>query len=397
MRCFILALLLLFGVPGVTSAQGIRVVQGAVRDNHDMPMVGVNICTPSGEVVCTTGEDGQFMAKIRSSIQYLEVKVEAFKPRTVEVDGSFLLFRLEVDQSYYAAIEARRQAELEAQRRREAEMKARQRDSLRQLEIHRRDSLRNVVEARRIAREAYMRDSIAAVKQRETFLRDSIAAARTRQLHLEEALMAQREDSLSALRAAQKRERHNENRAKSEADNKRFRNKGFVYSFEFGVIPQSRKGEIIYTNLGYQSYNGLTPIEVNFMAGYRFSNWVALNLGAGFLYNTVDLTGNGDTFSEEIYGEVDFKKYDIPLFVNGRFYLCRGKVQPMINLSAGVYAVTNILLLEAGAGLNLRLGRRGNLYFIVSAKSAPWINFQGKAYNGYKASISPYFNLGITL
>uniref|UniRef100_UPI0040572A14 hypothetical protein n=1 Tax=Alistipes sp. TaxID=1872444 RepID=UPI0040572A14 len=397
MRRLLLVLLLLYGVAGVASAQGVRVVQGAVRDPRDMPMVGVDICTPSGEVVCTTGEDGQFMAKIRSSIQYLVVRIETYKTRTVEVDGSFLLFRMEIDEAYYAALEARRQAELEEQRRRQAELEAHRRDSLRQIEIHRRDSLRSVVEARRAAREAFLRDSIAAVRQRENFLRDSIAAARARQQQLEEKLVRQREDSLSALAAAKKRERRDGVRAKSDADNKRFRNKGFITSLEFAFIPQSKKGQIIYTNLGYQSYNGLNPIEVNFMAGYRFSNWVALNLGVGFLYNTVDLISNGDTFSEEVYGEVDFKKYDIPLFVNGRFYLRRGKVQPIITLSAGIYTATSTFLMEAGAGLNLRLERRGNLYFVISAKSAPWINFQAEAYNGYKAPISPNFSLGITL
>ena len=181
----------------------------------------------------------------------------------------------------------------------------------------------------------------------------------------------------------------------TEAYNTKYRNKGFVHSLEFSYLPQPNvSGRIIYTNLGYRDYGNLHPLQIDYLFGYRFNNSYMLNFGVGILAHTVNLTACGDTF---IYDNVDYLPFDIPVFANFRATLTRGKVQPIVVVSAGLYTLTPVFLIEVGVGVNYRISKRSNVYFTISANSTPWYQFDEMEYKSYTTVFSPGFKIGFTL
>lgn len=131
-------------------------------------------------------------------------------------------------------------------------------------------------------------------------------------------------------------------------------------------------GDVIYKNLGYREYGSFHPIEATYTIGYRFSNWVSVGLGAGVSYNLVNLCTYGDVFDPIYKGADKFTPINIPIFLNTKFYMFRGKYQPMLSVSGGVYAPNLELLADVGVGCNLRLSKRGNMYFLASLRTTPY-------------------------
>ena len=258
-----------------------------------------------------------------------------------------------------------------------------------------------VVRAKQAAERQRYADSMAVVRAEQAASRQAAAALnaatqaeqlKARQQAADEAarLKAERAAALAAERKAKRAQINNEY-------NEKYRNRGVINSIEFSYLPQSSVyGDVIYTNLGHRQYGNLHPVEFDYMIGYRFSNYFALNLGIGVMLNGVNLASCGDTFSS-VYGDVKYKSLNIPLFANVRTYLSRGKVQPMIMMSLGAYTASGTFLFDIGAGLNFRLSKRSNFYFTISAKTTPWPVFYNQRYYGYKAVFAPSFKIGITL
>ena len=55
--------------------------------------------------------------------------------------------------------------------------------------------------------------------------------------------------------------------------------------------------------------------------------------------------------------------------------MSRGKCQPMLSVSGGVYAPNLEMLADVGVGCNLRLSKRGNMYFLASVRTTPYGSF----------------------
>lgn len=338
MRRYILILCMLL-TSFIASAQDVRTVYGCVYDDKGRPMQGAVIrCNKN--VVFVTEADGQFEFETSVYARTFNITKDEYLAETIEIDGSFHIVRMRFDPQIIAEREeAKRRAAEEARLAAERE-------------------------AARIAEE------------------QAAEAARVKAERLAE------KERIAAERKAEKLQIYEEY-------NTKYRNKGVVNSIEFSYTPQtSVSGQVIYTNLGYRKYGNLHPFEVDYLIGYRFNNHIMLNVGVGAMINAVDLSACGDTF---IYGDIDYKSFDIPVFANMRATLSRGKVQPIIVLSAGAYTMSTTFLFEAGLGLNFRLSKRSNIYFTISAKSTPWPLFDGMEYELYSTAISPGFKIGFTL
>ena len=316
-------------------AQDYREVQGRVIDQDGHPVADARVVC-NAECVCVTGADGLFNFRTTIYSRDIEVNVAGFITRRVDIDGSFLTVRLQKDLTYYVKLAAKQKAEEKA--RIAAEKDARS------------------AEEKRIAEEA------ARIKAEENA--KLTAERKAKQLQL------------------------------TEAYNKKYRNKGFVHSLECSYLPQPNvSGHVIYTNLGHRDYGNLHPVQLDYRFGYRFNNSFMLNLGVGILVHTVNLTACGDTF---IYGNVDYRPFDIPVFANFRATLTRGKVQPIVVVSAGVYTLSPTFLIEVGVGVNYRISKRSNVYFTLSANSTPWVSIDYPYCNEFTV-FSPGFKIGFTL
>lgn len=159
----------------------------------------------------------------------------------------------------------------------------------------------------------------------------------------------------------------------------KYNNRGVINSLEFKYSFSHTPGQIVYKNLGVQNYKSLYPLEFNYLLGFRFSNWFSLSLGSGVTYETVDLRNSGDEFATYYYENqideiVNYSNLLIPAFVNSKIYLSRGKYQPMLSVSAGLYLAPKVkcmALFDFGAGLNYRINSLLNCYMIVGAGTTP--------------------------
>lgn len=191
--------------------------------------------------------------------------------------------------------------------------------------------------------------------------------------------------------------------------NKNYKNKGLVHTLELAYGYQLAHGDVVYKNLGYREYGNLHPVELNYTLAYRFNNFVSVGIGTGLQYQIVNLCTYGDVFSPSYDGYEDFTPFNVPLFLNTKLYLTRGKFQPIVSLSGGIYLPNCEGLCDIGIGANLRLNRNANMYFLLSCRPTPYGDF--REYSGQegiasrpaffmyytKVAWAPSFKIGFTL
>ena len=89
-------------------AQNERVIKGSVYNENREPIAGA-ILQASGNSF-ETKSDGSFMITVPSNTIEITASAEGYLPLTLEIDGSYMVFDLEVDKKYRAAKEKERQA-----------------------------------------------------------------------------------------------------------------------------------------------------------------------------------------------------------------------------------------------------------------------------------------------
>jgi hypothetical protein len=117
-------------------------------------------------------------------------------------------------------------------------------------------------------------------------------------------------------------------------------------------------------------------------------------------YNLVNLCTYGDLFDPMYQGADKFTPINIPIFLNTTVYMSRGKCQPMFSVSGGVYAPNLEVLADVGIGCNLRLSKKGNMYFLASIRTTPYGFFvENSLSDSYYFSDfvwTPSFKIGFT-
>ena len=394
-------LVLLCAISSLTAlAQSGRFVNGVVFDENDSPMAGVKVVAKGGAEQVVTGPDGQFKMTVSAYTKYLEAYNEGYLMQSAEIDGSYIVFRMKIDKKYAERKAAEEKAATEA-----AEAKAK-------AEEEARIAAEKAAEAKRVAEEkaaaakakAEEQARIEAEKKAEAERLAAQKKAEAERIAAQKAAEAKRIAEEKAAAAKAKAEEKAKKIAKrkevDKAYNAKYRNKGLVHSFELSYGYQLGKGDVIYKNLGLREYGSFHPIEATYTIGYRFCNWVSLGLGAGVSYNLVNLCTYGDVFDPMYEGAEKFTPINIPIFLNTKFYMFRGKCQPMLSVSGGVYAPNLELLADVGIGCNLRLSKRGNMYFLASIRSTPYgffvENSLSDSYYFLDFVWTPSFKIGFT-
>lgn len=107
MKRFILSVICVMAATAAIAQNG-RVIKGAVYNENSEPIAGATIQARGNSF--ETKSDGSFMITVPSNTIEVTASAEGYLPLTLEFDGSFMVFDLEVDKKYRAAKEKERQA-----------------------------------------------------------------------------------------------------------------------------------------------------------------------------------------------------------------------------------------------------------------------------------------------
>lgn len=376
-------LVLLCAISSLTAlAQSGRFVNGVVFDENDSPMAGVKVVAKGGAEQFVTGSDGQFNMTVSAYTKYLEAYAEGYLTQSAEIDGSYIVFRMKIDKKYAEQKVAAEKAAKEA-----AIAKAKAEEQAR-------------IEAEKKAAADAVAKAKAEEQARVAAEKEAAAKAKAEEQARIEAEKKAEAERMAAQKAAAKAKRIAQRNEIDKAYNAKYRNRGLVHSFELSYGYQSGKEDVIYKNLGYREYGNFHPIEATYTIGYRFCNWVSLGLGAGVAYNLVNLCTYGDLFDPMYQGADKFTPINIPIFLNTTVYMSRGKCQPMFSVSGGIYAPNLEVLADVGIGCNLRLSKKGNMYFLASIRTTPYGFFvENSLSDSYYFSDfvwTPSFKIGFT-
>lgn len=107
MKRFILSVICVM-VATAAIAQNERVIKGSVYNENSEPIAGATLQASGNSF--ETKSDGSFMITVPSNTIEITASAEGYLPLTLEIDGSYMVFDLEVDKKYRAAKEKERQA-----------------------------------------------------------------------------------------------------------------------------------------------------------------------------------------------------------------------------------------------------------------------------------------------
>lgn len=108
-------------------AQSTRLVKGVVLDSDNNPLSGATVSDAYNSIV--VDKTGKFELSVDMNTRYIKACLVGYEEQTMEIDGSFLIFNLNIDKKYASEIakaekEAANKAKLEEQQRLEAEKQA---------------------------------------------------------------------------------------------------------------------------------------------------------------------------------------------------------------------------------------------------------------------------------
>ena len=386
------------------SAQNNRVVRGVVFDDSRKPMEGVVILADMSGEKTKTLRDGTFQMSIPQFSKKITASLDGFISHSLEVDGSYLVFTLKVDKDYEKRLAAQRQlrekevADSLAQLKKVAQKAEKERlkaDAARQKEVS--DSLALLKKAAQkaekerqdayAARQKEVSDSLALLKKTaqvaekerwyaETSRKKSVRRAEAEREDMERLRAEFVRDSIADLEAKRVREAKKTARknATTEYDRK-YRNHGLVNTFELSYGYQLYVWSAVFQNSGKRKYGDLSPLQATWSIGYSFGYIGSLSVGAGILYDARTPLVEGDSLIPE-YGDFKEHRLDVPVFLNGKIYMTRTGVQPMLSVSGGIYAISHIPLVDVGLGVNFRAGNRCSAYLLADFDFTPWPLFE---------------------
>ena len=84
----------------VAMAQDGRMVRGVVLDTNNKPLQNATITAIGAEESFKSGKDGSFIFSVPTYVREVEVSMEGYISAKLEIDGSYLIFKLKVDTEY---------------------------------------------------------------------------------------------------------------------------------------------------------------------------------------------------------------------------------------------------------------------------------------------------------
>ena len=217
-------------------AQGTRPVRGIVFDSDGIPMSGVTLTAVGSTDSKLSGADGTFEMMVSPYTKLIEASKEGFISARAEVDGSYLVFKLQVDKKYAEnKAKAEEEARLAAQKAAEAEQAriAAEKAAAEKAEQERlaAEEKKRIEEEKRIAAEK------AAAEKAE---RERLAAEEKKRIEEEKRIAAEKA-------AAEKAERERlaaEEKARIEAEKKRLAEEKARLAEEKRLALEKAKAEV---------------------------------------------------------------------------------------------------------------------------------------------------------
>ena len=374
------------------AAQGTRPVRGVVFDSDGTPMPNVTLTAVGTTDSKQSGADGTFEMMVSPYTKLIEASKEGFISARAEVDGSYLVFKLQVDKKYAenkakAEEEARLAAEkaAEAEQARIAAEKAaaekaeRERlaaEEKKRLEEEKRiaaekaaaekaerdriaaEERKRIEEEKRIAAEKAAaekaeRERLAAEEKKrieeekriaaekaaaEKAERERIAAEEKKRIEEEKRIAAEKAAAEKAERqriAAEEKSKQSAVKASKEDDGSRLAKQEEAKAKKQENIAKWKEaklrgyGSIIDAAWAIDLSNLMMGGGVNYIGGYHFNNCIYLGLGTG-----VNLT---QTWERRFIDEVDLSSnlINIPVYAYLRTNFIDRRCSPFFAISAG--------------------------------------------------------------
>ena len=374
------------------AAQGTRPVRGVVFDSDGTPMPNVTLTAVGSTDSKQSGADGTFEMMVSPYTKLIEASKEGFISARAEVDGSYLVFKLQVDKKYAenkakAEEEARLAAEkaAEAEQARIAAEKAaaekaeRERlaaEERKRLEEEKRiavekaaaekaererlaaEERKRIEEEKRIAAEKAAaekaeRERLAAEEKKrieeekriaaekaaaEKAERERLAAEEKKRIEEEKRIAAEKAAAEKAERqriAAEEKSKQSAVKASKEDDSSRLAKQEEAKAKKQENIAKWKEaklrgyGSIIDAAWAIDLSNLMMGGGVNYIGGYHFNNCIYLGLGTG-----VNLT---QTWERRFIDEVDLSSnlINIPVYAYLRTNFIDRRCSPFFAISAG--------------------------------------------------------------
>ena len=364
------------------AAQGTRPVRGVVFDSDGTPMPNVTLTAIGSTDSKQSGADGTFEMMVSPYTKLIEASKEGFISARAEVDGSYLVFKLQVDKKYAEnKAKAEEEARLAAEKAAEAEQAriAAEKAAAEKAERERlaAEEKKCLEEEKRIAAEK------AAAEKAE---RERLAAEERKRIEEEKRIAAEKAAAEKAERqriAAEEKSRQSAVKASKEDDGSRLAKQEEAKAKKQENIAKWKEaklrgyGSIIDAAWAIDLSNLMMGGGVNYIGGYHFNNCIYLGLGTG-----VNLT---QTWERRFIDEVDLSSnlINIPVYAYLRTNFIDRRCSPFFAISAGysfstkrnftmpfnqhVKYRTSGILINPQLGVNFRTTKKSSVYLAVGA------------------------------
>ena len=393
------------------AAQGTRPVRGVVFDSDGTPMPNVTLTAVGSTDSKQSGADGTFEMMVSPYTKLIEASKEGFISARAEVDGSYLVFKLQVDKKYAenkakaeeeARLAAKKAAEAEQARiaaeKAAAEKAERERlaaEERKRLEEEKRIAVEKAAaekaererlaaeERKRIEEEKRIAAEKAAAEKAE---RERLAAEEKKRIEEEKRIAAEKAAAEKAERqriAAEEKSKQSAVKASKEDDSSRLAKQEEAKAKKQENIAKWKEaklrgyGSIIDAAWGIDLSNLMMGGGVNYIGGYHFNNCIYLGLGTG-----INLT---QTWERRFIDEVDLSSnlINIPVYAYLRTNFIDRRCSPFFAISAGysfstkrnftmpfnqhVKYRTSGILVNPQLGVNFRTTKKSSVYLAVGA------------------------------
>lgn len=383
------------------AAQATRPVRGVVFDNNGIPMSGVTLTAVGSTDSKLSGTDGTFEMMVSPYTKLIEASKEGFISARAEVDGSYLVFKLQVDKKYAEnKAKAEEEARLAAQKAEEAEQAriAAEKAAAEKAEQERlaAEERKRIEEERRIAAEK----AAAEKAERERLAAEEKARieAEKKRIAEEKARLAEEKRlALEKAKAEVKAIKSGEDDAIRQAQLEQERQKALAQQAllqekaQKAEAKKARAEEWKQASLkGYRSmvefafmmdFDLMPSYNLHYIGGYQINNYLYVGAGVGVCLHESAFGDNAiaEWSQEPQEGTLPLQTVNVPVFAYFRANFINRRCTPYFAVAAGYrfstkhyfnmpwdnqseYYSTSGLLINPQLGVNLRMTKRADVY-----------------------------------
>lgn len=376
----------------VALAQNTRLVRGVVFSSDDIPLSGVTLETVGLNATATSDENGTFEIYTSPYAKKLTASKEGYLPQTLEIDGSYMMYKLKVDVECIKREAARLAAEQEAARLAAEQEAAR---------------LAAVEEARRAAERRAAEQEAARIAA-EKRAAERAAKEEAARIEAEKRAAAEEAARIAAEKRAAERRAMEKEAARIAAEKKAAKKAAKLLAIEQVVNAKEGTPEKFVWNVKYRAYVDVNtwllglplfgfrypvdPVGISYTGGVTLDAAKRYFVGAGIGIQYAQYNKNYWSTS----GDVEYREnnFTCPMFfVHARARLGSryNKLQPFASISFGFESDGGSMdYYEYPNGLGSSDVYYNHIYFFMGAYIHPQIGVTYKI----KEGLEPYISIG---